>query len=61
MDLRSRYGGVGTTENGFAVNKLRKQQNGGEIAINSTHSILKMLVVFIWFARPANGIRKDRV
>jgi len=42
----------------FTVNKLGKQQNGGEIAINSTHSILKMLVGFIGLARPANLLRR---
>jgi len=45
----------------FAVNKLGKQQNGGEIAINSTNSVLKMLVGFIGLASPANGSGKDRV
>jgi len=34
-------------------------ENGGEIAINSKHSLLKMLVGFIGLARPANGSGKD--
>ncbi len=32
-----------------------------KIAINSTHSVLKMLVGFIELTRPANGGDKDRV
>ena len=39
----------------YFLEKSEKIKDGKEIAINSTHSVLKMLFVFIGLARPLFG------